>query len=119
MNTGLVGPALREIHRQIGVRSFGPYWHRAPALAREQTREQRAAWSRAKRLALEAKLDPKNREVWRKQGERLAGWVREQPAAGTWRRPEPRDLRASVEKAVARWRELLADPSYRAEHERK
>ena len=43
MKTGLVGPALREVHRRIGIRGFGPYWHRAPELARAQNREERAA----------------------------------------------------------------------------
>jgi hypothetical protein len=117
--TGLVGPALREARRQHAREHLRPYWDRASALAAAQGFAERSARRRGRTWPLEARRDPRTTRTGAANAARLRTWTLEQQAAGRWRRPQPRDPAEALARARARWRQLIADPAYRAAFARR
>ena len=101
--TGLVSPAVRQRQQEIAREVFGAFW--STDTARFRTPEERSASSRQPRR-LQARIDPSNRQAWSERSRRRY-------AAGLWRPPgfSPEAAR----KGAARMRELMQNPSYRAE----
>lgn len=112
---GLFGPRYRAQMAEMAVRNFQPYWSEAGSLGKARAPEQNAAYLRGRRLRLESKLDPHNQQLRAEQLAHMQQVGRERRAAGKWSH-QPPDWHAPLEKAQARWRELMQDPDYRRQY---
>jgi hypothetical protein len=111
--TGLVGPSLSGSQRDNALRHLQRFGPAAAERLTSQTREQRSLQARGRRRPLESRLDPVNRQSWIDNSRRGGRRLRELWASGDRQRPRP--ARTALDKARARWLELLKDPAYRAE----
>jgi len=108
VTTGLVGPATRELQAQLARKVFHEYWD--GEVARTLPIEKRNRYRKGRPNRLESKLHP---DVKEQQRER----ARQRHARGEWQVPGfPPEASA---KGVARFKELMQDPEYRAEYRKK
>ena len=109
--TGFAGPPVKARLRQTAVERFSQYWRPGPRPAGFQERGEHHGPSP------EARLDPAVRARWEAHGRRLVAWNAQARADG--REVSVRRGRDATAQAVARWKELLADPKYKAAHVEK
>jgi len=108
VTTGLVGPATRALQAQIARQVFHDYWD--GEIARTLPIEQRNRYKKGRSHRLESKLHPELKEQQRER-------ARQRHARGEWQVPGFPPEASS--KGVARFRELMQDPEYRAEFSKK
>jgi hypothetical protein len=116
--TGLASPQLRDVRRRAADGVLRPWRERAGELGRSHTVEQRRARMRGRTVPLEAKIDPAHQRAAEEGRRRAAATRRAKIAAGEIQMPRG-DPRAAGLKGLARRRQLLADPTYRANLSRK
>lgn len=111
--TGLAGVRYRAKQRVNAARQLHHTWATAAERVRAITPEQRRI-NGSRTWRAEAKKDPHNQAVQRELSRRGAEKTRAAIAAGTWQRPVGRNPQASGTRGSARFRELLADPAWKA-----
>jgi len=108
VTTGLVGPATRELQAAIARRVFREHW--TGEAGRTLGKEERTRYRTGQPHRLQSTLDPEVKERQRERG-------RQRYERGEWKPPGfPPEASA---KGVARLRELMQDPDYRAAYRKK
>ena len=108
--TRLMSPALRQVFRDCHIAVLSRYWDGRGFDS--LTREQRSAFGRGRSWRLEAKQDPRNIEVHRRTiRQAQAGAARARGEGKRWWR----DAREIAPRGRERFKQLVADPEWKAQ----